>query len=164
MNEMRIGELRKTRGWTQERLAEASGVAVRTVQRIEAGSDASLESLSAIARALEVPVRDLFATDGAGEQDLDAGVRGLDERAETEQHQRDAYTRGWRYLYIGVGLLVTFAVLGLIGAGHGAGVLVFVIPAYWAGGQFVSRFLMATVIDPRLDRRYPLSRPRRAAR
>lgn len=156
MNEMRIGELRRTRGWTQERLAEASGIAVRTVQRIESGSDASLESLSSIARALEVPVRDLFVADDSGPQ-LEPGVRGLDERTSTEQHQRDAYTRGWRYLYSGVGLLVTFATIAFLGAGHN-GLWIFVIPAYWAGGQLVSRFVMATVIDPWLDRRYPLSR------
>ncbi len=61
---MRIAALRRERGWTQERLAEASGVAVRTVQRLEGGKDASLETLSALARALEVPVRDLFAACG----------------------------------------------------------------------------------------------------
>ena len=61
MNDMRITELRRLRGWTQERLAEESGIAVRTIQRVEGGNDASLESLSSIARALEVPVRELFA-------------------------------------------------------------------------------------------------------
>ena len=60
MNESRIGELRKARGWTQERLASRSGVAVRTVQRSEAGKDAGLETLPLIGNALGVPVRDLF--------------------------------------------------------------------------------------------------------
>ncbi len=41
---MRIAALRRERGWTQERLAEASGIAVRTVQRLEGGKDASLET------------------------------------------------------------------------------------------------------------------------
>jgi len=39
------------------------------------------------------------------------------------------------------------------------GLLVFVIPAYWAGGTVLSRFLMVVVLDPWLDRRYPLSSP-----
>jgi transcriptional regulator with XRE-family HTH domain len=60
MSETRIVELRTLRGWTQERLAEASGVTVRTVQRIEAGNDVSLDTLSRLGRALGVPVRDLF--------------------------------------------------------------------------------------------------------
>jgi len=33
------------------------------------------------------------------------------------------------------------------------GLLVVVIPAYWAGGTLLSRFLMVFVLDPWLDRR-----------
>lgn len=39
MSQTRILELRTQRRWTQERLAEASGVTVRTLQRLEAGND-----------------------------------------------------------------------------------------------------------------------------
>ncbi|WIE72015.1 helix-turn-helix transcriptional regulator [Curtobacterium sp. MCJR17_020] len=159
MNEMRIGELRRLRGWTQERLAEASGLAVRTVQRMESGSDASLESLSSVAAALEVPVRDLFVTDER--ESLEPGVRGLDERAEQQQVQRDSVTRGWQYLYSGVGIVVTLGTIALIGAGIWTGFAIFVVPVYWAGGKLLSQFLMATVVEPSLDRRYPLSRSRR---
>ncbi|WIE78843.1 helix-turn-helix transcriptional regulator [Curtobacterium sp. MCSS17_016] len=161
MNEMRIGELRRLRGWTQERLAETSGIAVRTVQRMESGNDASLESLSAVATALEVPVRDLFATEEPAS--LDPGVRGLDERAERDQAQRDAASRGWQYLYSGVGIVVTLGTLALIGSRIWPGAAIFVIPIYWAGGRLLSQFLMATVVEPALDRRYPLSRSRRDA-
>ncbi len=156
---MRIGELRRLRGWTQERLAEASGLAVRTVQRMESGNDASLESLSSVATALEVPVRDLFVTDER--ESLEPGVRGLDERAEQQQVQRDSATRGWQYLYSGVGIVVTLGTIALIGAGIWTGFAIFVVPVYWAGGKLLSQFLMATVVEPSLDRRYPLSRSRR---
>jgi transcriptional regulator with XRE-family HTH domain len=159
MNEMRIGELRRLRGWTQERLAETSGVAVRTVQRMESGNDASLESLSAVAAALEVPVRDLFVTEEPAS--LDPGVRGLDERAEQQQAQRDASASGWQYLYSGFGIVVTLGTLALIGLHIWPGAAIFVIPIYWAGGRLLSQFLMATVVEPALDRRYPLSRARR---
>ncbi|MBF4608103.1 helix-turn-helix domain-containing protein [Curtobacterium sp. VKM Ac-1393] len=162
MNEMRIGELRRLRGWTQERLAEASGLAVRTVQRMESGNDASLESLSSVAAALEVPVRDLFVTDE--QEALEPGVRGLDERAEQQQAQRESATRGWQYLYSGVGIVVTLGTIALIGAGVWTGFAIFVIPVYWAGGRLLSQFLMATVVEPSLDRRYPLSRSRRVMR
>jgi len=60
MNESRIAELRRAKGWTQERLATESGITVRTVQRLEAGSDASLETISLIAKALDVQVGELF--------------------------------------------------------------------------------------------------------
>ncbi len=156
---MRIGELRRLRGWTQERLAEQSGVAVRTIQRMESGRDASLETLSAVAAALEVPVRDLFVTEEPAS--LDPGVRGLDERAERQQAQREAATRGWEYLYAGVGILVTLGTIALIGADVWVGAAIFVIPAYWASGAVLARFLMAAVVEPALDRRYPLSRSRR---
>lgn len=60
MSQTRIVELRTQRGWTQQRLAEASGVTVRTLQRLEAGNDVSLDTLSRLGQALGVPVRDLF--------------------------------------------------------------------------------------------------------
>lgn len=53
-------------------------MAVRTIQRLEAGSDASLESLSRIADALQVDVKDLFIT--VEDTGMAAAVEGLDER------------------------------------------------------------------------------------
>ncbi|MGO1539883.1 MAG: helix-turn-helix domain-containing protein [Leucobacter sp.] len=41
MSKTRVIELRQERGWTQERLADEAGVGLRTVQRLEAGHDAS---------------------------------------------------------------------------------------------------------------------------
>lgn len=49
MNKTRVVELRQAHGWTQERLATASGVGIRTIQRLEVGEDASLETLSLVA-------------------------------------------------------------------------------------------------------------------
>lgn len=55
MNKTRIIEIRQAQGWAQERPANESGVGLRTVQRLEAGQDASLETLSLIAEALRFP-------------------------------------------------------------------------------------------------------------
>lgn len=49
-----IQKLRLQRGWSQEQLADVSGLSVRTVQRIEGGQSASLESLKALAAAFGV--------------------------------------------------------------------------------------------------------------
>lgn len=155
MNDTRITELRRERGWTQERLAEASGVAVRTIQRLESGSDASLETLSMIAKALQVPVRELFGT--VDHADFGAAVSGLDARTRTQQDRRDTITRGWRSLYVAVGVLVTFAMVALVSTTVVPGAAFLVVPAYWAGGQLVSRFLIDAVLNPRLDVAYPLS-------
>lgn len=160
MNEMRIATLRRERGWTQERLAETSGIAVRTVQRLEGGSDASLETLSSIARALEVPVRDLFAQGDPA--DLDPGVRGLDERtaaAASEQAARDRFVTGFWSFSTAVGVafgIVTVLLLVL----HVWSPLVFLlVGAYWAVRRPLGRFLLDTVMGPWLDRRWPLSQP-----
>lgn len=55
----RIRQLREARGWTQEHLAEVAGLAVRTVQRIEADHAHSAETLLGLAAALDIDARDL---------------------------------------------------------------------------------------------------------
>ena len=47
----RIKQLRLERAWSQEQLAEISGVSSRTIQRIEQGDASSLETLKALAAA-----------------------------------------------------------------------------------------------------------------
>jgi transcriptional regulator with XRE-family HTH domain len=51
---MLIQKLRLQRGWSQEQLAELSGLSVRTIQRLERGQTASVESLKSIASVFEV--------------------------------------------------------------------------------------------------------------
>lgn len=51
---MLIQKLRLQRGWSQEQLAELSGLSVRTIQRVERGQTASAESLKALASVFEV--------------------------------------------------------------------------------------------------------------
>jgi transcriptional regulator with XRE-family HTH domain len=51
---MLIQKLRLRRGWSQEQLAELSGLSVRTVQRLERGQPASMESLKALGAAFEI--------------------------------------------------------------------------------------------------------------
>jgi transcriptional regulator with XRE-family HTH domain len=55
-----VRELREARGWTQQHLADAAGLSLRTVQRIEAGEVApSKESLLALSGAFDVEPRHL---------------------------------------------------------------------------------------------------------
>lgn len=56
---MTLAERRKSRGWSQEDLALHSGLSVRTIQRIENGNPASLESLKCLAAVFETSVTDL---------------------------------------------------------------------------------------------------------
>ncbi len=56
----RIKSLRILRGWPQEQLARIADVSPRTIQRLEAGGNASFDTLRAIAGAFDVEVQDLF--------------------------------------------------------------------------------------------------------
>ena len=51
--------LRKDRSWTQDEVAIASGLNIRTVQRIENEASASLQSIKALASAFDINVYDL---------------------------------------------------------------------------------------------------------
>jgi transcriptional regulator with XRE-family HTH domain len=51
---MHIQKLRLKKGWSQQQLANASGLSARTIQRIESGQPASTETLKSIAAVFEV--------------------------------------------------------------------------------------------------------------
>ena len=52
-------QLRKANAWSQDELATAAGLNLRTIQRIESEATASLQSMKALASALGVKVHDL---------------------------------------------------------------------------------------------------------
>jgi len=54
-----LKQIRLSRHLSQEQLAEMAGLNVRTIQRIESGSNASVESLKCIAAALDVDIQTL---------------------------------------------------------------------------------------------------------
>ncbi|NQZ90144.1 MAG: helix-turn-helix transcriptional regulator [Colwellia sp.] len=56
---MILKQIRISRHFSQEQLAQISGLNVRTIQRIESGKNASVESLKCIAAALDVDVTTL---------------------------------------------------------------------------------------------------------
>ncbi|MEX2505644.1 MAG: 2TM domain-containing protein [Pseudohongiellaceae bacterium] len=56
---MIVRKLRLQRGWSQDQLAEMSGLSVRTIQRIERGQNAGLESLKSLAAVFEVDFNEL---------------------------------------------------------------------------------------------------------
>ena len=56
-------KIRLSKGWTQEQMAQFSGLSVRTIQRIERGHNAGLESLKCIAATFDVEVSQLHNRD-----------------------------------------------------------------------------------------------------
>lgn len=53
-----IKKMRLERHWSQEQLADMSGLSIRTIQRIENGENAGLESLKALAAVFETKLED----------------------------------------------------------------------------------------------------------
>ncbi|PKI92344.1 XRE family transcriptional regulator [Actinomycetales bacterium SN12] len=156
MSTTRIGDLRHARGWTQERLASESGVGLRTVQRLEAGSEGSLETLSLVAGALRVSVGELFAN--IDDAEFGDRVEALDSRAREQQSARDRTVTAWRWLYIGIGVVLTVFSFTM----GPAGLVLFL--AYWSGGLLILIALGRIILEPRLDARFPLSRSKRQLR
>ena len=59
VNSNLIKKLRKNLGWSQEQLATASGLSLRTIQRVEAEGKASLETKVCLAATLEVKLEEI---------------------------------------------------------------------------------------------------------
>lgn len=56
---MILRKLRDKKQWSQEQLAHVSGLNVRTIQRVESGKKASLETLKCLAAVFEVDISKL---------------------------------------------------------------------------------------------------------
>lgn len=79
----RLRDLRTSRQWSQEQLAELSGLNLRTIQRLESGAKISTESLRALASVFEVPAETLLVRDATPSQPAlmamrEGVIRGLD--------------------------------------------------------------------------------------
>jgi transcriptional regulator with XRE-family HTH domain len=102
---MLIQKLRLKQGWSQQQLAQASGLSVRTIQRIEAGHPASTETLKSLAAVFQVDFSTLTP-----EPAMDNQTPQTNEQLEAEAFR---YVRRLRrfYLHLAKYLIVT---LGLI--------------------------------------------------
>lgn len=56
---MIVKKMREQKQWSQEQLSILSGISIRTIQRIESGNRASLESLKSLAAVFETDVETL---------------------------------------------------------------------------------------------------------
>lgn len=79
-----VRKLRLEKGWSQETLAEVTGLSVRTIQRIERGAPASLETRNALAAVLEVDTKLL-----SGETDMTVQSDLSNEEADALEYVRD---------------------------------------------------------------------------
>ena len=88
---MNIRELRKQKYWSQDQLAQMSGLSIRTIQRIERDQKAGLESLKALSAVFDIEISELQreAVDAAG----------IITAEQNDQVRKEAYAEGVKGVY-----------------------------------------------------------------
>jgi transcriptional regulator with XRE-family HTH domain len=103
---MSIQKMRLKKGWSQQQLAEMSGLSTRTVQRIEAGAPPSLETLKSLAAVFEVDIQDLQP---------EAEMNGVTNQTELEEKLAFDHVRKLRGFYLHVVQFVVINAVFLLG-------------------------------------------------
>ena len=93
---MTLKAMRRTKGWSQEQLSEASGVSVRTIQRLEKGEAPGLETQKALAATFELTLEDFTA--GLADGRASPSSAPKDDEAEEISSQIGKF--GWRGLLL----------------------------------------------------------------
>jgi len=137
---MIVQKMRLERGWSQQQLADISGLNVRTIQRIENGQSASLESFKALGAAFDVDFSQL----------QEDAVRDIASNPEqTEIALAFNHVRRVRKFYVGLMVyVVVMAVLVTINLMTFRHVLWFVFPALGWGLALVLRGLTLFNVMP----------------
>ena len=86
---------RKKKAWSQEELATAAGLNLRTVQRIESEAAASLQSKKALASALDLDIHNLESQEVDMPQQWDYRVIETKDRAELQPELAHLGNDGW---------------------------------------------------------------------
>ena len=86
---------RKQKFWSQEELAIASGLNLRTIQRIESEASASLQSKKALASALDLDIHDLDYQEIRMRQNWEYRVVEFKDRAALQPELASAGAQGW---------------------------------------------------------------------
>jgi len=60
VNTKKIKDLREQRGWSQDLLAQMSGISLRTLQRMEKDGNCSIESVKSLAAVFEVDFKEIL--------------------------------------------------------------------------------------------------------
>lgn len=161
MTTTNVNALRRQRGWTQEHLAMESGVTVRTIQRLESGEDASLETLRLVAMALEVNIQDLF--ENVESTNKEDAIMDLDTERLAQTRKRSAQAGLYRKIMLGgfIGIMIfstsTFFTTVSISNKPLLNVLIMVWILLWALGLAAIKTIRSLWIEPSLDRKYPLT-------
>lgn len=131
---MIVKKLRLQKCWSQEQLSQFSGLSVRTIQRIERGHQASLESLKSLAAVFQININELQP-----EKDMDTHTNPNSNnnhstktiKVDTEEKKAMEYVEGVKSFY--QSLVTYFIIIGCLTA-----VNLFTSPGYlwvlWCAG------------------------------
>lgn len=101
---MIVRKLRLKRAWSQEQLAQLSGLNIRTIQRIERGQKAGLESLKSLAAVFEVELNELLP-----EENMNSSDKVSEEENRVIEHVKDIkgfYSHLINYTVVVMGLFL----------------------------------------------------------
>ena len=148
---MILRKLRLQRGWSQEQVAEMTDLSVRTIQRIERGGKASLESAKALAAVFQVEVSTFNQTSGENNMNNDnENIETSSNKAEVTAEEKAAinYVKGIKEFYGHVFMFVIFQIAFLVTGkfsysqtlwillGWGAGLVMHGLVAFEVFGSF----------------------------
>ena len=134
MNRMHIRDMRLERGWSQEQLAELTGLSVRTIQRIENGQEPGLASARALAEVFGVDIASVSPPAGPDwmQQPFLASVRTCLMKYSIVDGRADRGEYWWFVLFVG---LIT-SIAALISEVAGSVVfLLLLVPLVTAGAR-----------------------------
>ena len=121
---MIVRKLRLKKGWSQEQLAQISGLNVRTIQRIERGHSASLESKKSLAAVFEVQLSTFETASAEAPEEVinkdenEAIMKHTDtskiddtklDELKSDEHEAIEYARGIKEFYNHLFFYVVFA-------------------------------------------------------
>lgn len=155
----RIKQLRLSKNLSQEQLAEKSKVSVRTIQRLEAGNEASIETLNLVAGALGVPVKELFDDSTAQENK----IQNAEEKLHYQLQSRHDEFKTVQHLY-SAGYIIVMLLWGVCFNFVHNDIWSAVMGVFWIGGWMLmaplKKLIILKCVDPKLDVKYPLTASR----
>jgi transcriptional regulator with XRE-family HTH domain len=152
----RIRGLREQRAWTQAHLADASGVSLRTIQRLEKLHSCSSETLLALAAALNVDVRELTGDRGEALRDP-AARHPLFGPAALLLTVPGVLFVTVNLLKFAAGWAAPFDLIAAVGRRTPMLATICLSPLVILGGPVLALALVAAaLLRPRIERRHPL--------
>lgn len=101
---MIVRKLRLKHAWSQEQLSQFSGLSIRTIQRIERGQNAGLESLKSLAAVFDIPLSELQEGNT-----MDNSEKLSEQEISVIEHVKDIkdfYTHLINYVVVIIGLFI----------------------------------------------------------